>query len=112
VTGLQFCVYLGPTKEEPRALAERLFLTAEAEGHPAVLLVVAPDHRRVEILTAEWARERIPDVACETAIAHMKPMLQARRFDEALVEGIRHLAEVAGPGGAIGLELPDVFDET
>ena len=112
VTGLQFCVYLGPSKEDPRALAERLFATASTDGHPAALIVVAPSHRRVEILTAEWARERIPDVACETAIAHMKPMLQAGAFDEALVAGIRHLAEVAGPGGVVGTELPDLFEES
>jgi len=112
VTGLQFCVYLGPSQDDPRVLAERLFATAAAEGQPAVLVVVAPTHRRVEILTAEWVRERIPDVACETAIAHMTPMLQAGAFDEALVAGIHHLAEVAGPGSAVGAELPDLFDES
>lgn len=111
VTGLQFCVYLGPAQEDPHVLAERLFATAAAEGQPAVLVVVAPTHRRVEILTADWVRERIPDVACEAAIAHMTPLLQAGAFDEALVAGIHHLAEVAGPGGVVGVELPDLFDE-
>jgi uncharacterized membrane protein YgcG len=107
-TGLQFCVYLGGTgDEDPRALAERLF----GDTHPAVLLVVAPDARRVEILTDPAARERIPDAACAAAIERMRPALRHRHFDRALVAAIDHLAEVAGPGADTGRELPDVVDE-
>lgn len=109
-TGLQFCAYLGPAQDDARALAERLF----AEAQPAVLLVVAPDVRRVEILTAPSARDRVPDDACRDAIARMTPALQGRRFDDALVTAIEHLASVAGPGAPSDLaqELPDLFDET
>ena len=107
-TGLQFCVYLGGTAEEdPRALAERLF----GDTHPAVLVMVAPDARRVEILTDPTVRERIPDAACATAIERMRPALRHRRFDRALVDAITHLAAVAGPGPETGRELPDVVDE-
>ena len=112
-TGLQFCVYLGPSEEEPRALAERLFETASTAGHPAVLLLVSPVHRRVEILTADWAQERVPDAACEAAIEHMRPLLRSGKYDQALVEGIAHLATVAGEGEPEHPddELPDMFDE-
>ena len=111
-TGLQFCVYLGPSEEEPRALAERLFETASQEGHPAVLLLVSPNHRRVEILTADFAVERVPDAACEAAIELMRPLLRDGAYDEALVRALAHLSEVAGVGieDAEG-ELPDFFDE-
>ena len=113
-TGLQLCVYLGPAgDEEPRALAARLFDTAAERGHPAALLLVAPDAKRVEILTAPWAQERLPDAACEAAIEVMRPTLRKGKLEDALVAGLRHLATVAGPGAAdegTG-ELPDVIDE-
>jgi uncharacterized membrane protein YgcG len=111
VTGLQFCVYLGPAQDDSQALAHRLFTTAE--GEPSVLVVVATDVRRVEILTAPLVRERIPDDECAEAIARMRPGLQDGRFDDALVAAVHHLAAVAGPGGPISAgELPDLFDET
>ena len=113
-TGLQFCVYLGPATDDPRELAERLFLGAEHEGqHPAVLLAVCTTQHRVEILTADWVRERIPDASCDTAIELMRPALRSGAYDEALVTAIGHLASVAGTGDrrAGGVELPDFFDE-
>lgn len=113
-TGLQFCVYLGPATEDARQLAERLFVSAEHEGqHPAVLVAVCPTQHRVEILTAEWARDRVPDEACEAAIEMMKPALRSGAYDDALVTALGHLASVAGTGArsAGGVELPDFFDE-
>jgi uncharacterized membrane protein YgcG len=112
-TGLQFGVYLGPTPGDTRELAERLFATAAADGQPAALIVVATSARRVEILTADWARGRLPDEACEEAIALMRPSLQAGVYDDALVIALAHLARVAGTGapGSGSAELPDLFDE-
>lgn len=113
-TGLQFCVYLGPAKEDAHALAERLFVAAEHEGqHPAVLLAVFPDQHQIEILTAEWVRDRVPDEACSSAIQQMTPALRSGRYDDALVTAIGQLARVAGAGAprAGGVELPDFFDE-
>ena len=113
-TGLQLCVYLGPAgDEEPRALAARLFETAVERGHPAALLLVAPDSRRVEILTAPWAASRLPDAACEAAIEGMRPLLKKNRLEDALIAGVQHLASVAGPGvtDAGTTELPDIIDE-
>lgn len=113
-TGLQFCVFLGPATEDARELAVRLFLGAEHEGqHPAVLVAVCPTQHRVEILTAEWARTRVPDEACAEAIELMKPALRAGHYDDALVQALGYLAEVAGTGEkrAGGIELPDLFDE-
>ena len=113
-TGLQLCVYLGPAgDEEPRALAARLFDTAAERGHPAALLLVAPDARRVEILTAPWATTRLPDDACEAAIEVMRPKLRKGKLEDALIAGVRHLVAAAGPGRAdrgTG-ELPDIIDE-
>lgn len=113
-TGLQFCVYLGPTPGPTRELAERLFASAEAEGqHPAVLVAVGTNQHQVEILTAEWARERVPDEACADAIERMRPALRSGAYDQALVDALDHLAAVAGTGTPSpgGVELPDLFDE-
>jgi uncharacterized membrane protein len=108
-TGLQFCVYLGKASQEtPRELAERLFV----DTHPAVLLAVVPSEHRVEILTAPEARERVPDEACADAIDLMRPALKRKRYEEALVLAVDHLASVAGPGEAVGESLPDIVDES
>jgi uncharacterized membrane protein len=113
-TGLQFCVYLGPAPGNTRELAERLFAGAEAEGQqPAVLIAVGTTEHQVEILTADWARTRVPDAACEEAIERMRPALRERAYDDALVAALGHLAAVAGNGtpAAGGVEFPDLFDE-
>jgi uncharacterized membrane protein len=113
-TGLQFCVYLGPAPGNTRALAERLFAGAEAEGQqPAVLVAVGTTDRQVEILTAEWAQGRVSDAACEAAIELMRPHLQQQAYDDALVAAVGYLAGAAGQGTptAGGVELPDLFDE-
>ena len=113
-TGLQFCVFLGPAPGPARELAERLFAGAESEGqHPAVLVAVATNQRQVEILTAEWARARLPDAACEQAIERMLPSLREGAYDQALVDAVTHLAAAAGAGAPApgGVELPDLFEE-
>jgi uncharacterized membrane protein YgcG len=109
LTGLQFCVYLGKASEEtPRQLAERLF----TDACPAVLLAVVPSAHRIEILTAEEVQARIPDTACADAIDLMRPALQRKRYDEALVLAVDHLASVAGAGDAVGEQFPDIVDES
>jgi uncharacterized membrane protein YgcG len=108
---MQFAVYLGPTDDDPRAIAERLF----AEGsEPDVLVLVATTARRVEILTAPDIRQRVTDDACTRAIELMRPHLRRRRWDRALTTGIEHLASAAGPGHRTpgDPEIPDLFDET
>ena len=50
-TGLQLCVYLGPAEGDTRQHAEQLMAAAtQAQSRPAVMLYVAPQARRVEIL--------------------------------------------------------------
>lgn len=108
-TGLQFAVFLGPAGDDVRAHAQSLFL----EAAPDVLLVVAPDQRRVEIVTSASARDRVPDAACDDALAAMRPLLRTGAYDWALVAALDHLSIVAGPGMAPSgsVELPDVIDE-
>lgn len=110
-TGLQFCVYLGPTAEDARAEAERLFTAAGLDTRPAVLLLVSPQQRRVEVVTAPAVRERVDDGACAVAVAEMTPLFAAGDIAGGIVAGLQHLVARAGRGEAPpgGKELPDVL---
>ncbi len=110
-TALQFCVYLGHAGEtDARTHALSLFHRAT----PDVLLVVAPDQRQVEIVTADGIRHRVTDAACTEAIAIMRPLLRRGHYEWAIVAGLDHLSMVAGPGQARpgAVELPNVVDES
>ncbi len=111
LTGLQFCVYLGPAESDPRQHAESLFVSAGLHERPAVLILVAPDHRKVEIVTAPEVKQRLPDDACARAIELMTPLFAERRYDQALVSGLKSLADHAGPGAATGIDLPNIVGE-
>ncbi len=111
-TGLQFCVYLGGAEGDPREHAEALFVKAGLHERPAVLLLVAPDHRRVEIVTAPAVRDRLPDEACARAIDAMTPAFADGRYVDGLVAGLGRLAEAAGPGTAAGpTDLPNTLGD-
>ena len=111
-TGLQVAVYVGPSEDDPGAHAERLLVEAGAMSSPAVLVLVAPAVRRVELRTAPAARARFPDEAAERAVAAMTEGFAAGHLVEGVRAGLRIIAEVAGPppaGEAAAEELPDVF---
>ena len=108
-TGLQICVYLGPTGEDARAHAEHLFVEAGLETRPAVLVLVAPEARRVEIVTGPEVRERVSDEAAQAAVDRMTEHFAAGDLMGGLVAGVHHVAEAAGPGRASGEELPDLL---
>jgi uncharacterized membrane protein YgcG len=111
-TGLQFCVYLGPTEADPlahaHALMEQLGLTSE----PAVLLLVAPEARRLEIVTSPAAAERIPNRAAELAALAMSSSFGVGDVAGGITEGVRLLAQAARRGERSGSELPDLLDAT
>lgn len=97
-TGLQFCIYLGDVDDsEPRRSAEKLFAGA---APPAVLLVVAPGQRRVEVVTGASARLRVDDAACAGAVRTMAEQFRKGDVTGGIVAGVSQLAAVAGPGTA------------
>jgi uncharacterized membrane protein YgcG len=110
-TGLQFCVYLGPAPDATRSAAERAFQEAGLHERPAVLLLVSPQQRRVEIITAPHARERLTDEECAAALTEMTPYFARNEFIEGLLVGLAELAERTGPGTAPddGPDLPNVL---
>ena len=111
-TGLQLCVYLGPTEEDARAHAEALFEEHELHTRPAVLVLVAPLHRRAEIVTSEAARGRLRDADCEVAMAAMIERFRLDDLAGGVIACVERLAAAAGPGSAAPAseQLPDVID--
>jgi uncharacterized membrane protein YgcG len=113
LTGLQLCIYLGSVEGETdlRAHAEDVFVRSGMHGRPAVLLLVAPPQRKVEVVTAEAVRERIPDSAAGEAVEAMVTRFRDGDLSGGLVAGIEQLAAAAGPGtaGPGDEELPDVI---
>ena len=111
-TGLQFCVYLGSTGEDSRAHAEQLFVDAGLHARPAVLVLVAPPQRRVEVVTAPAVRSRIDDAAAAAAVEEMTQRFAAGDLAGGIQAGLRRLVAAAGPGTPPpgDAELPDVLD--
>jgi len=111
-TGLQFCIYLGPAEGDAHARAESLFVEAGLHERPAVLVLVAPDRRRVEVITAPAVRDRLTDDAAARAIEEMTPYFAEGRYVFGLVSGLRRLADEAGPGtGPAARDLPNILGE-
>jgi uncharacterized membrane protein YgcG len=108
-SGLQICVYLGPTGEDARGHAERMFVEAGLHTRPAVLVLVAPEVRRVEIVTAPEARERVRDEAAHEAVELMTKRFADGDLVGGLIAGVEHIAAAAGPGEESGEELPDLL---
>jgi uncharacterized membrane protein YgcG len=111
-TGLQFCVYLGPTEADPLAHANALMDELGLTSEPAVLLLVAPEARRLEIVTSPAAAERIPNRAAELAALAMSSSFGVGDVAGGIAEGVRLLAQAARRGESAGPELPDLLDAT
>jgi len=108
-TGLQICVYLGPSDEDARAHAESLFVERGLHTRPAVLILVAPEVRRVEVVTAAAARERVSDTAAQEVVDRMTARFADGDLVGGLIAGVEHLANAAGPGEPSDEELPDLL---
>jgi uncharacterized membrane protein YgcG len=99
VTGLQFCVFLGAVDDDlPREHAEAMFVEAGLHERPAILVVVAPKQRRVEIVTGPHARERISDDDAAAAVAAMTASFARGDLAGGVTLGLDQLAASAGPG--------------
>ena len=96
-TGLQFCVYLGPTNDDPRGHAEALFEKAGLHTRPAILLLVSPEARRVELVTSAEVRERVSDQTCANAIAEMTRFFAKSDVAGGIVAGTQMIQSAIGP---------------
>lgn len=80
-----------------RAGAERLHASLGQERSPsAVLLVVAPGQRRVEVVTGPGIRRRVPDRVAALAVLSMTTALNGGDIAGGIVDAVRQIADAAG----------------
>ena len=79
-----------------RSGAERLHAALGRRGSHAVLLVVAPGQRRVEIVTGPAVRRRVPDRVCALAVLSMTSAFAGGDLVGGITEGLRQIADAAG----------------
>jgi uncharacterized membrane protein len=112
-TGLQFAVYIGPAGEDSRAHAEAMFAELGFTSRPAVLLLIAPEQRRLEIVTSAAAKRRISDRNAALVATSMTASFAVGDIVGGICVGLAMLAEYAGPppsgDQADEIELPDVL---
>lgn len=98
--GLDVSVVVGDLHLEDssqfRAGAERLHAALGPRGHDAVLVVVAPGQRKVEVVTGDGVRSRVPDRVCALAVLSMTTSFSGGDLGGGIVEGLRQLADSAG----------------
>jgi uncharacterized membrane protein YgcG len=80
-----------------RAAAERLHAALGAErSQSAVLVVVAPGQRRVEVVTGPGVRRRVPDRVCSLAVLSMTTAFSGGDLAGGVVDALRQFADAAG----------------
>lgn len=111
-TNAQFCVYLGPTSDDPRADAQSMFDQAGLLTRPAILLLVSPERRHVEVVTSPETRDRVSDVTCAAVVAEMTIFFQRSDIAGGIVDGIQRLRNAVGPGSGnpASSAFPDVIE--
>lgn len=112
VTGAQFCVYLGPTSDDPRAHANAMFQEAGLHTRPAILLLVSPEGRRVEVVTSPETRSRVSDQTCSEVVAEMTGFFGRSDIVGGIVAGIERLEGAVGPasGKPSAETFPDLIE--
>jgi uncharacterized membrane protein YgcG len=84
-----------------RAAAERVHAALGERAHSAVLVLVAPGQRRVEIVTGPAARRRVPDRVAALAVLSMTTAFAGGDLAGGVIDGLRQMAEAAGKRAAI-----------
>ncbi len=67
----------------------------------AVLVVIAPGQRRMEIVTGTVVRRRVPDRVCALATLSMTSAFAGGDLSGGIVDGLRQLADAAGKRSAL-----------
>ena len=79
-----------------RAACERLHAALGERSAAAVLIVVAPGQRRVEIVTGPLARRRVPDRVAALAVLAMTTAFRGGDLVGGILEAVRQVADAAG----------------
>ncbi|MGB8650556.1 MAG: DUF5130 family protein, partial [Mycobacteriales bacterium] len=111
--GLDVSVLVGDLQTDVaqfRDSAEKLHAALGARAHNAVLLVVAPGQRRVEVVTGPAARRRVPDRVAALAVLSMTSAFSGGDLAGGIIDGLRQIADAAGRRPAIA--APDAAPGT
>ena len=84
-----------------RQAAETVHESLGERARSAVLVVVAPGQRRVEVVTGPAARRRVPDRVAALSVLSMTTAFAGGDLAGGIVDGIRQLATAAGAAPAI-----------
>jgi uncharacterized membrane protein YgcG len=99
--GLDVSVLVGdldlPHLDAFRGASERLHAAlGEQRARSAVLVVVAPGQRRVEVVTGPGVRRRVPDRVCALAVLSMTSAFGGGDLGGGIVDALRQIADAAG----------------
>ena len=95
-TGLKFSVYVGPIDGDIRDQAERLHAALGPDAPRAVLVVVAPGDRQLEVVTGKESARRLSDRACALAALSMTTAFSGGDLAGGIMNGVRMLADACG----------------
>ena len=95
-SGLHFSVYVGPVEGDIREHAERLHAATGAMASRAIVILVAPGDRQLEIVTGKESARRLTDRACALAALSMTTSFAGGDLVGGVVTGLRMLSESAG----------------
>ncbi|HEY1485034.1 MAG TPA: DUF5130 family protein [Micromonosporaceae bacterium] len=95
-SALTFAVYVGGAEGDIRDAAESLHARYGREATGAVLVVVSPGDRLLEIVTGEESARRLTDRACALAALSMTTSFAGGDLAGGILTGVRMLAEAAG----------------
>jgi uncharacterized membrane protein YgcG len=98
--GLDLSVLVGDLELDDlsqfRAASERLHAALGDRSAGAVLIVVAPGQRRVEVVTGPAARRRVPDRVSALAVLSMTTAFRGGDLVGGIVDAVRQIADAAG----------------
>ncbi|MCU1601327.1 MAG: hypothetical protein JWO22_2036 [Frankiales bacterium] len=97
--GLDVSVLVGDLNtatEGFREAAETLHAALGERAHSAVLVVVAPGQRKVEVVTGPSARRRVPDRVAALAVLSMTSAFGGGDLAGGVIDGLRQMADAAG----------------
>ena len=98
--GLDISVLVGDLELEDlshfRAACERLHAALGERSASAVLFVIAPGQRKVEVVTGPAVRRRVPDRVSALAVLAMTSAFRGGDLPGGIVDAIRQVADAAG----------------
>jgi hypothetical protein len=105
-TGIRFWLRVGEVDGNFRLAAEHWLANLIDSPHDeAVLLVVAPGARRVDVMTTQFAKRRITDQAAGLAVLTMTSAFAVGDLIGGIVNGLRQLSDAAGQPRAVEGEI-------